>query len=383
MEHVLVTGAAGFIGFHLARRLLERGTRVTGLDNLNDYYEVSLKHDRLGLLEEAGRACGGKDGGRNDGGGRKEDGGGRKEDGGGPPRFRFVRADLADRRAVQWLFREEGAGGVRSGEGVCGGGGFDAVAHLAAQAGVRHSLRDPYAYVHSNLEGLVVLLEACRARPPRHLVFASTSSVYGANTAMPYSVHHNADHPLSLYGATKKAGEMIAHTYAHLHGLPVTCLRFFTVYGPWGRPDMAYFSFTRDILAGRPITVYNRGDMKRDFTYIDDIVEGVCRVLERPPAPDPGWDRTRPDPAGSFAPYRVYNIGRGEPVGLDEFIGLLERALGRKAERRPAPMPPGDVPATWADVSDLARDTGFSPRTGLAEGINRFVDWYRSYYSVG
>jgi UDP-glucuronate 4-epimerase len=348
VEHVLVTGAAGFIGFHLSRRLLEQGARVTGLDNLNDYYEVSLKRDRLGLLREAGDAAG------------------------VPNRFAFVRADLADRRAVEELFRD----------GTPGGGGFDAVAHLAAQAGVRHSLRDPYAYVDSNLAGLVVLLEACRACPPRHLVLASTSSVYGANTAMPYSVHHNADHPLSLYGATKKAGELIAHAYAHLHGLPVTCLRFFTVYGPWGRPDMAYFSFTRDILAGRPITVYNRGDMKRDFTYIDDIVEGVCRVLEMPPAPDPGWDRARPDPGGSFAPYRVYNIGRGEPVGLEVFIGLLERALGRKARRRPAPMQPGDVPATWADVSDLARDTGFSPRTGLAEGINRFVDWYRSYYSV-
>lgn len=333
---VLVTGVAGFIGFHLAKRLLERGDNIVGLDNLNDYYDVSLKKARLGLLESRAN-------------------------------FRFVRLDLADRQAMEQLFAAER---------------FDRVVHLAAQAGVRYSLANPHAYVDSNLVGFMNILEGCRRYPVEHLVYASSSSVYGANTKLPFSVHDNVDHPVSLYAATKKANELMAHTYSHLYGLPTTGLRFFTVYGPWGRPDMALFKFTRAILAGEPIDVYNHGHMQRDFTYIDDIVEGVVRVLDRVPSGNSNWDGAKPDPGTSRAPYRIYNIGNHRPVELLYLIELLEGALGRRAERRLLPMQPGDVPATFADIEDLARDTGFAPTTPIEEGVPKFVAWYREYYKV-
>lgn len=333
---ILVTGAAGFIGFHLSRRLLGQGHEVVGLDNLNDYYDVSLKEARLGIL-------------------RRDKG------------FRFVRMELADRDGVSGLFREER---------------FDRVAHLGAQAGVRYSLVNPHAYVESNLTGTTNILEGCRHNDVEHLVFASTSSVYGANTLMPFSVHHNVDHPVSFYAATKKANELMAHTYAHLYGLPCTGLRFFTVYGPWGRPDMALFLFTRAILEGRPIDVYNLGRMKRDFTYVDDIVEGVGRALERPAAANPEWSGDAPDPGTSTAPYRIYNIGNNHPVELMDMIETLEEALGKKAEKNFLPIQPGDVPATYADVDDLMRDVDFKPQTPLKVGIGHFVNWYREYYSI-
>jgi UDP-glucuronate 4-epimerase len=333
---ILVTGAAGFIGFHLAMRLLERGDAVVGLDNLNPYYDPALKASRLELLRAH-------------------------------PAFTFERLDLTDRAAMERLFAT---------------GAFRRVAHLAAQAGVRYSLEAPHTYVESNVTGFLNVLEGCRHHPVEHLVFASTSSVYGANTLMPFSVHHNVDHPVSLYAATKKANELMAHTYSHLYGVPATGLRFFTVYGPWGRPDMALFKFTRAILAGEPIEIYNHGRMRRDFTYVDDIVEGVVRVLDRPAAPDPAWNGDHPDPGTAGAPYRLYNIGNNQPVELMEMIELLERALGRSAEKRFLPMQPGDVPATYADVDDLARDIGFQPATPLAEGIERFVAWYREYYGA-
>jgi len=333
---ILVTGAAGFIGFHLTRRLLEQGDEVVGLDNLSDYYDVTLKEARLDIL-------------------RRSDG------------FRFVRMDLADREGMAELFAAEQ---------------FDLVAHLGAQAGVRYSLVNPHAYVESNLTGTTNVLEGCRHNGVGHLVFASTSSVYGANTEMPFSVHHNVDHPVSFYAATKKANELMAHTYAHLYGLPCTGLRFFTVYGPWGRPDMALFLFTSAILEGRPIDVYNHGRMKRDFTYVDDIVEGLVRTLGRPAAPNPEWSGDAPDPGTSTAPYRVYNIGNNQPVELMEMIETLEEALGRKAEKNFLPIQPGDVPATFADVDDLIRDVGFKPQTPLKTGIGRFVEWYRGYYGV-
>jgi UDP-glucuronate 4-epimerase len=336
MTRILLTGVAGFIGYHLAERLLARGDEVVGLDNLNDYYDVRLKQARQARLE-------------------------------GRPGFRFVRIDLADRTAVESLFA---------------GGGFDAVLHMAAQAGVRYSLTHPHAYVQSNLVGFINVLEGCRHQGVRHLVYASSSSVYGANTRLPFSVHDNVDHPISLYAASKKANELMAHTYAHLYRLPCTGLRFFTVYGPWGRPDMAYFKFTRAILAGEPIEVYNEGRMQRDFTYIDDIVEGVIRVLDRIPQPNPGWSGERPDSASSNAPYRLYNIGNHSPVELERFIAVLEEALGRKALRRLLPMQPGDVPATYADVADLQRDVGFSPATPIEEGLRRFVAWYRDFYAA-
>ena len=336
MPPVLVTGAAGFIGFHLARRLLEQGRPVIGLDNVNDYYDVSLKEARLRQLEAM--------------------------DG-----FRFVRMDLADGASLAQLFADNG---------------FDIVVNLAAQAGVRYSLVNPQAYVASNVEGFVNILEACRHHGARHLVYASSSSVYGAVTKMPFSVHQNVDHPVSVYAASKKANELLAHSYSHLFGLPTTGVRFFTVYGPWGRPDMALFLFTRAILAGEPIQVFNHGDMERDFTYIDDIVEGLVRLADHVPRPDPAWSGERPDPGTSLAPYRIYNIGNHTPVRLLRLIEILEDCLGRKAEKRFLPMQPGDVPATYADVDDLARDVGFSPDTPIEVGTERFVRWYREFYRV-
>lgn len=332
--HVLVTGAAGFIGFHLSRRLAKAGHTVVGLDNLNDYYDARLKEDRLTQLE-------------------------------GTRGFRFVRGDLADDAAMDTLFAAEG---------------FTHVVNLAAQAGVRYSLKNPRSYIRSNMVGFGNVLEGCRHNGVRHLVFASSSSVYGLNAAHPYSVHHNVDHPVSLYAASKKANELMAHTYSHLYGLPCTGLRFFTVYGPWGRPDMALHLFTTAILRGKPIEVFNHGRMRRDFTYVDDIVEGVLRTMEHIPVPDPTWDGAAPDPATSSAPWRIYNIGNNTTVELGEFIATLERALGVTAVKTYLPMQPGDVEATYADVQDLIRDTGFSPSTPLSEGIARFVDWYKSYY---
>ena len=333
---VLVTGAAGFIGMHTALRLLRRGDSVVGIDNLNDYYDVGLKRARLEQLIGQGD-------------------------------FRFVHLDISDRTAMADLFAREG---------------FERVIHLAAQAGVRYSLVNPQAYADSNLIGFLTILEGCRHQSVGHLVYASSSSVYGGNTRMPFSERDNVDHPVSLYAATKKANELMAHTYSHLYRLPATGLRFFTVYGPWGRPDMAAFLFTRAILEGRPIDVFNHGKMQRDFTYVDDIVAAVVRVCDRPPAADDAFDATHPDPATSNAPYRVFNIGNHQPVPLMEFIGCLERELGRPAEKRLLPMQPGDVPATCADTSALARWIDFSPDTPLAEGIARFVQWYRDYYRI-
>ncbi|OGT20569.1 MAG: capsular biosynthesis protein CpsI [Gammaproteobacteria bacterium RBG_16_57_12] len=333
---ILVTGAAGFIGSYLSQRLLERGDVVVGLDNLNDYYDVKLKQDRLArLLDKTG--------------------------------FQFVQMDLQDRKAMEQLFAREG---------------FDKVVNLAAQAGVRYSLINPHAYVDSNIVGFTNVLEGCRHNQVKHLVYASSSSVYGANTEMPFSVHHNVDHPVSLYAASKKANELMAHTYAHLYYLPTTGLRFFTVYGPWGRPDMALFLFTKAILEGKPIDVFNHGKMRRDFTYIDDIVEGVIRVLDNTARPNPKWSGNEPDSATSYAPYRLYNIGNHNPVELLDFIEAIEQALGRKAKRNMLPLQPGDVPATYADVDDLIRDVGFKPATPVAEGIRCFVTWYREYYKI-
>jgi UDP-glucuronate 4-epimerase len=333
-DRILVTGAAGFIGFHLSRRLLEQGWPVIGLDNLNAYYEVALKEARLAILREN-------------------------------PLFHFIRGDLADRETMETLFAREKPARV---------------VHLAAQAGVRYSLTNPHAYVESNLTGFVNILEGCRYQQVKHLVFASSSSVYGGNTRMPFSVHDNVDHPLSLYAATKKANELMAHTYAALYGLPCTGLRFFTVYGPWGRPDMALFLFTKAILEGRPINVFNEGRMERDFTYIDDIIEGIVRVLERIPAANPAWQSSAPDPSSSFAPYRIYNIGNHRPVALMDYIATLERHLGREARKNYLPLQAGDVPATFADVDNLIADVGFKPGTSIDEGIGRFVAWYRDYY---
>lgn len=333
---VLVTGAAGFVGMHVAERLLARGDEVVGVDNLNDYYDVRLKEARLARLE--GRAG-----------------------------FRFVRLDIADTAALAALFEQEA---------------FERVVHLAAQAGVRYSLQNPHAYAQSNLVGFVNLLEGCRHGQVAHFVYASSSSVYGGNTRQPFSERDSVDHPVSLYAATKKSNELMAHTYSHLFGLPATGLRFFTVYGPWGRPDMAYFLFARAILEGRPIDVFNHGRMQRDFTYIDDIVEGVVRVLERPATADPLFVRDDPDPATSWAPWRVYNIGNHQPVELMHFIETLESALGRKAQKNFLPMQEGDVMATHADTAALRALTGFAPSTSIEEGVRRFVDWYRRYHSV-
>jgi UDP-glucuronate 4-epimerase len=334
---VLVTGAAGFIGFHAARRLLERGDEVVGLDNLNDYYDPTLKEARLAILR-------------------------------GNPRFSFVKLDLADRAGMDALFAKQG---------------FERVVHLAAQAGVRYSLTNPHAYVDSNVTGTLHVLEGCRHHEVEHLVFASTSSVYGANTKMPFTVHDAADHPLSFYAATKKANEMMAHTYAYLYGLPVTGLRFFTVYGPWGRPDMALFLFTRNILAGKPIDVFNYGNHKRDFTYVDDIVGGVVAALDHPARPNPDWDSNAPDPATSAAPFRLYNIGNNRAVELRRYIEVLEDCLGRKAEMNLLPLQTGDVPDTWADAEDLVRDVGYRPDTPVEVGVKRFVEWYLEYYKDG
>ncbi|KAB0671372.1 NAD-dependent epimerase [Oryzomonas sagensis] len=336
MSKILVTGAAGFIGFHLSKRLLARSDEVVGLDNLNDYYDVRLKHDRLKQLEEQ-------------------------------PGFRFVKTSLEDREAIARLFSDER---------------FDKVVNLAAQAGVRYSLQNPHAYIDSNIVGFMNILEGCRHNDVKHLVYASSSSVYGANTLMPFSVHHNVDHPVSLYAATKKANELMAHTYSSLYHLPATGLRFFTVYGPWGRPDMALFLFTKAILAGKPINVFNQGKMQRDFTYIDDIVEGVMRVTDTIPVPSLSWNGDQPDPGTSYAPYRLYNIGNNSPVELMRFIEVLEDRLGKKAEKNLLPIQAGDVPATYADVDDLMRDVGFKPATSIEEGIGRFVEWYRGYYCI-
>jgi UDP-glucuronate 4-epimerase len=335
-KNVLVTGAAGFIGSQLSKRLLDNGINVVGLDNLNSYYSVKLKEDRLAQLE-------------------------------GHARFTFARLDLADRAGMERLFAANR---------------FDVVVNLAAQAGVRYSLKNPQAYIEANIVGFTNILEGCRHHGVKHLVFASSSSVYGANTKMPFSVHDNVDHPVSLYAASKKANELMAHTYSHLYGLPCTGLRFFTVYGPWGRPDMALFLFTDAILKGRPIQVFNHGRMQRDFTYIDDIVEGVVRVMGRLPAPNPAWSGERPDPGTSYAPYKIYNIGNNQPVELNAFIATIESVLGRTAQKEFLDMQPGDVPATYADVDDLMADVGFKPATPIREGIERFVAWYKSYYGL-
>lgn len=334
MKKILVTGAAGFIGFHLASRLLNDGHDVVALDNLNDYYDVSLKLERLSQLE-------------------------------GRERFTFIKMDLADREQMERMFKLQK---------------FDIVVNLAAQAGVRYSLKNPHAYIESNIVGFMNILEGCRHNDVKHLVYASSSSVYGANSTTPFSVHHTVDHPVSLYAATKKANELMAHTYSSLYGIPTTGLRFFTVYGPYGRPDMAYFSFTKAILEGKPIDVYNNGLMQRDFTYIDDIVEGVARVADRIPKANEQWCRETPDPGASYAPYKIYNIGNNRPVELFRFIEVLEECLGKKAVKNLLPMQPGDVLSTCAEVDDLMSDVGFMPGTSIEEGIKSFVEWYRSYY---
>jgi UDP-glucuronate 4-epimerase len=331
--HVLVTGAAGFIGFHVSNKLLARGDTVVGLDNLNDYYDVSLKEARLAILQ-------------------------------GQPGFTFVKADLQDRPAVEAVFAENT---------------FDAVINLAAQAGVRYSLENPQAYIDSNIVGFTNILECCRHHQIGHLVYASSSSVYGMNSAMPFSVHDNVDHPISLYAASKKANELMAHTYSHLFGVPTTGLRFFTVYGPWGRPDMALFLFTKAILADEPIQVFNNGQMQRDFTYIDDIVEGVVRVMDKPATPNPDWDGAKPDPGTSSAPYRIFNIGNSSPVLLMDYIAAVEKALGKTAQKELLPMQPGDVAATYADIEALADAVDYRPATPIEEGVAKFISGYRVY----
>jgi UDP-glucuronate 4-epimerase len=336
VKKILITGAAGFIGSSLGKRLLARGDAVTGLDNINDYYDINLKLARLKQLQ-------------------------------GEKGFQFVKLDVQDRAGMEKLFAE---------------GGFDVVVNLAAQAGVRYSLKNPYSYIDSNIVGFLNVIEGCRHNKVGHLVFASSSSVFGANTKMPFSVHDNVDHPVSLYAATKKANELMAHTYASLYKIPCTGLRFFTVYGPWGRPDMALFLFTKAILENRPIDVFNYGKMRRDFTYIDDIVEGVIRVIDYIPQPNPLWSGDSPDSATSYAPYRLYNIGNNNPVELMEFIGVLESCLGKKAEKNLMPIQAGDVPATYADIDDLIRDVGFRPATSIEEGIRKFVEWYKAYYDI-
>lgn len=334
--NILVTGAAGFIGYHLCRRFLKMGHSVVGLDNLNSYYSVQIKHDRLSQLLEY-------------------------------EHFQFSKIDLADKKSVFKLFQDHD---------------FSHVVNLAAQAGVRYSIENPSAYVDTNLVGFSHILEGCRHGGVRHLVFASSSSVYGLNTNMPFSVHNNVDHPISLYAATKKSNELMAHTYSYLYGLPCTGLRFFTVYGPWGRPDMALFLFTKAILEGNPIKVFNHGKMKRDFTYIDDIIEGVTRITGRTPTSNPAWDSNAPDPSSSVAPYKLYNIGNNNTVELAHFIEVIEEQLGKKADKQYLPLQPGDVPMTYADVDDLIADVGFKPSTTIETGIAKFIEWYRSYFHV-
>lgn len=346
---LLVSGAAGFIGFHLVKRLASEGVEIVGIDNLNNYYSPQLKRDRLaelGIEVPADPHAG-------------------VVKSQIYPKLEFHRGDLADRHFIEKLFADKA---------------FTHVCHLAAQAGVRYSLEAPLSYVESNVRGFAHILEGCRHHNIRHLVFASSSSVYGLNEHIPYSTSDNVDHPVSLYAATKKSNELMGHAYAHLYRIPVTGLRFFTVYGPWGRPDMAYFLFTKAILEGKPIKVFNEGKMQRDFTYIDDIVEGIARVLRRPATPNPDWNARKPDPASSPAPYRLYNIGNDQPVPLMAFIETLEKELGQKAEKKLMPMQPGDVQRTWADVSDLKRDTGYRPETPLQEGLKAFVAWYRKYH---
>ncbi len=332
--NILVTGAAGFIGYHVCRQLLDRGDQVTGVDNLNDYYDVSLKESRLALLQPY-------------------------------ETFTFRKMEIADRQAMEELFRQ---------------GGFERVVNLAAQAGVRYSLINPYSYIDSNIQGFLNILEGCRHNGVKHLVYASSSSVYGANESMPFSVHDNVDHPLSLYAASKKANELMAHTYSHLYNLPTTGLRFFTVYGPWGRPDMALFLFTDAILNDRPIKIFNYGKHRRDFTYIDDITEGVLRTLDHVAGPNPDWTGMNPDPGSSRAPWRVYNIGNSRPVELMDYISALEKELGRTAIKEYLPLQPGDVPDTYADVEQLIKDVHYRPETTVEEGIKKFVLWYREYY---
>jgi UDP-glucuronate 4-epimerase len=334
---LLLTGAAGFIGFHTAQILLARGDEVVGLDNLNDYYDVTLKQARLAILQKF-------------------------------PNFRFVKLDVADRPGMAALFAQEK---------------FQRVIHLAAQAGVRYSIQNPLAYIDSNVVGFANILEGCRHNSVEHLVYASTSSVYGANTKMPFSVHQNVDHPLSFYAATKKANELMAHTYAHLYQLPVTGLRFFTVYGPWGRPDMALFLFTKNILAGKPIDVFNYGNHRRDFTFVDDIAQGVVRAMDRPAQPNPDWNSDAPDPGTSKAPYRIYNIGNNQPVELMRYIECIEKSLGKQAQKNLLPLQAGDVPDTFADVEDLVQDVGYKPATPVEEGVRRFIEWYVGYYGGG
>jgi len=333
---ILVTGAAGFIGFSTAKQLLDRGDTVVGLDNFNDYYDVSLKEARAAILDSYDN-------------------------------FSMQRIDLADRGAMEKLFAE---------------GGFEKVVHLAAQAGVRYSIENPHTYIESNIVGTLHVLEGCRHHGVQHLVYASSSSVYGANTAMPFSIHQNVDHPLALYGATKKANELMAHTYSNLYDLPTTGLRFFTVYGPFGRPDMALFLFTKNIIEGKPIDVFNYGKHKRDFTYIDDIVEGVVRTMDHTAQPNEDWDPANPDPGTSMAPYRIYNIGNSQPVELMSYIGAIEDCLGKKAEMNLLPLQAGDVPDTWADTSDLVADIDYQPSTPVEVGVKNFVDWYLEFYDV-
>lgn len=336
MKKILITGAAGFIGAHLAKKLIEGGAEIIGLDNINDYYDPQLKIDRMAALAECDS-------------------------------FTHVNLDLADRKGIEELFQHHS---------------FDCVVNLAAQAGVRYSLINPHSYVDTNIVGFVNILEGCRHYGVKHLVYASSSSVYGANTKMPFSVHDNVDHPVSLYAASKKSNELMAHTYSHLFGLPTTGLRFFTVYGPWGRPDMALFLFTKAIIEGRPIDVFNNGNMERDFTYIDDIVEGVARVVDRVPESNFDWRGESPDPATSYCPYRVYNIGNNNKEQLLRYIQVLENCLGRKADKNFLPMQPGDVPATYADVDDLVEDFDYKPDTSIDDGIAKFVDWYKDYFKV-
>ena len=335
-RRILVTGAAGFIGFHLSKKLCKEGWNVSGLDNINNYYDTKLKEARINLLLPY-------------------------------KNFKFHKIDLTNREAVNSLFKNEK---------------YDYVVNLAAQAGVRYSLKNPYAYIDSNISGFLNILEGCRHYLVKHLVYASSSSVYGANKKVPFSVHHNVDHPLSLYAATKKSNELMAHTYSNLYKIPVTGLRFFTVYGPWGRPDMAAFIFTKAIFEGKPIDVYNYGDMKRDFTYIDDIVEAIGRLIEKTPVPNNNWSGYDPDAATSFVPYRLYNIGNNQPVELSKFIEILEECVGRKANKNFLPMQPGDVYSTFADVDDLVNDLGFKPATNIKKGLIEFVNWYKTYYKT-